>query len=122
MASPSVLLYDPVPSPWAPKLRQICAIQGLRLRAVETSDLERSVGDLAQGGRISAPAGENSPLPESLFVFCHLSSAGLDRLLQALRKAGVPRSCLKAVLTPTNSGWTLRALYEELVKERAQFS
>ena len=30
--------------------------------------------------------------------------------------------CLKAVRTPHNGGWTLRALYRELVKERLQLS
>jgi hypothetical protein len=34
----------------------------------------------------------------------------------------VPRTCLKAILTPTNAGWTLRALYDELCREREQLS
>ncbi len=47
-----------------------------------------------------------------------LTAGQLDRLLAALQKAGVPRTCLKAVLTPTNAQWTLRALYQELCRER----
>lgn len=125
MAKPALLLYDPLNSPWVPKLKQHCAIQGLRLRPVEKSDLDRAVGALAQG--LAAPAGENAPeasaakapaVPEPMLIFCSLSSAQLDRLLAALRRMEVPRWVLKAVLTPDNAGWTLSALYQELCRER----
>lgn len=118
MAKPALLLYDPLGSAWVPKLKQYCAIQGLRLRVVEASDLGRAVGALAQG---SAPAGEVSapaPIPEPMLIFCSLSNAQLDRLLSALRRAEAPRSLLKAVLTPTNAGWSLSSLYQELCRER----
>lgn len=121
MAKPTLLLYDPLNSPWVPKLKQHCAIQGLRLRPVEKSDLGRAVGALAQG--LAAPAAESSAakapaIPEPLLIFCSLSSAQLDRLLAALRRMEVPRSVLKAVLTPDNAAWTLSALYQELCRER----
>lgn len=118
MAKPALLLYDPLGSPWAPKLKQYCAIQGLRLRPVEASDLGRSLSPLAQG---LAPAGEipaAPPIPEPMLIFCSLSNAQLDRLLTALRRMEVPRSVLKAVLTPDNAAWTLSALYQELCRER----
>lgn len=118
MAKPALLLYDPLDSPWTPKLKQYCAIQGLRLRPVEASDLGRTVGALAQG---LAPAGEVpavSPIPEPMLIFCSLSNAQLDRLLAALRRMEVSRSVLKAVLTPDNAGWPLSALYQELCRER----
>lgn len=125
MAKPTLLLYDPLNSPWVPKLKQHCAIQGLRLRPVEAPDLNRTVGTLAQG--LAAPAAENGPessaakapiIPEPLLIFCSLSNAQLDRLLAALRRMEVPRSVLKAVLTPDNAGWPLSALYQELCRER----
>lgn len=125
MAKPTLLLYDPLNSPWVPKLKQHCAIQGLRLRPVEAPDLNRTVGALAQG--LAAPAAENGPessatkapaIPEPLLIFCSLSNAQLDRLLAALRRMEVPHSVLKAVLTPDNAGWPLSALYQELCRER----
>lgn len=118
MAKPVLLLYDPLASAWAPKLKQYCAIQGLRLRPVEASDLGRSVGALAQG---LSPAGDvpaAPSVPEPMLIFCSLSNAQLDRLLAALRRMEVPRSVLKAVLTPDNAGWPLSALYQELCRER----
>lgn len=117
MSKPTLLLYDPIGSPWAGKLKQLCAVQGLRLRPVENADLSRPVGVLAAG---SAPAetAQAVPLPEPVLVFCNLSGAQLDRLLASLRRLEVPRSVLKAVLTPHNALWTFSALYEELRKER----
>lgn len=121
MPKPALLLYDPLDSPWVPKLKQYCAVQGLRLRPLEKNDLNRAVGSLAQG--LAAPAAEGSAarapaIPEPLLIFCSLSSAQLDRLLAALRRMEVPRSVLKAVLTPDNAAWTLSALYQELCRER----
>lgn len=123
MAKPALLLYDPLGSAWVPKLKQYCAIQGLRLHPVEASDLGRTVGALAQGLAPAAPfeggsAGQPSAVSEPLIIFCSLSNAQLDRLLAALRRMEVPRSVLKAVLTPGNAGWTLAALYRELCRER----
>ena len=58
MPKQTLLLYDPHGAPWVPKLRQLCAIQGLRLRTVEDADLGRPVAALAEGLR---PAGEVQP-------------------------------------------------------------
>lgn len=120
MPKAALLLYDPAPSPWASKVRQLCAIQGLWFSAVDTAQLDRPIRDLAQG--LPDPGSAGEPLPEPLLLLCHLSSPQLDKVLQGLRNAGVPRTCLKAILTPTNAGWTLRALYDELCLEREQLS
>lgn len=120
MPKAALLLYDPTPSPWASKVRQLCAIQGLRFSAVDTAQLDRPIRDLAQD--LPDPGSAGEPLPEPLLLLCHLSSPQLDKVLQGLRNAGVPRTCLKAILTPTNAGWTLRALYDELCREREQLS
>ena len=47
----------------------------------------------------------------------NFSSRRIDELLLNLRRAGVPRIALKAVVTEHNSGWTFRHLYEEIKKE-----
>ncbi len=122
MANQTLLLYDPVSSPWAPKLRRLCAVRGLRLRLVEEADLGRTVGALAQGLRPAGEAPSVQAVPEPVLVLCGLSGPQLDRILRGLRDLGVPRTCLKAVLTADNALWTFRALYDELVKERLQLS
>lgn len=118
MPTPTILFYSPAPMPYAPKLRQLCAVQGIRLRVVESSDLDRPLSVLEQGLRPSEPLRAGESLPEPLLIFCHFSDKQLDRALLSLRR--LQAFCLKAVLTPTNAGWTLRALYNELCKERSQ--
>ncbi|MEA4955209.1 MAG: DUF3783 domain-containing protein [Pseudoflavonifractor sp.] len=117
-----LLCYEPAAQPWGASLRKICAVQGLRFRSVETADLGRTVGALAEGMK-AAEEGESHPaLPEPVLVFCGVGSAQLDRLLQALRKLGLPRTCLKAVLTGENAGWSFFQLYQELTQERSALS
>lgn len=118
MSNPTILFYSPAPAPYASKLRQLCAVQGIRLRVVENTDLDRPLSSLSQGLRPAEllPAGE--ALPEPVLVFCHFSDKQLDRALLSLRR--LQAFCLKAVLTPTNAGWTPRVLYHELCKERSQ--
>lgn len=117
----AILYYTPSPTPWEKSLRQLCAVQALRLRTVETADLDRRVDALAQGLGPSAPSPSGVPLGEPVLVLCGLSSGQLDRLLAALKRMGAG-GCLKAVLTDHNAQWTFRALYGELVKERLQLS
>lgn len=125
MAKPILLLYDPLGSLWVPKLKQYCAIQGLRLRPVEQADLGRTISVLAQGLVVSTteavPDGPNEKTPiisEPMLVFCSFTNAQLDRMLAALRRMEAPRPLLKAVLTPDNAAWSFAALYHELCRER----
>jgi len=72
---------------------------------------------------VPAPAAASAIplLPEPLFLFDGLSSAALDRLLVSLEQTGIPRSTLKAVLTPVNAKWNLPRLWAELCQERLTF-
>ena len=118
MPSPVILFYSPSPVPYAPKLLQLCAVQGIRMRVVENTDLERPLSSLVQGLPAAEVPASGEPLPEPLLVFCHFTDKQLDRALLSLRRLQV--FCLKAILTPTNAGWTPRGLYGELCKERSQ--
>lgn len=119
MPRPIILFYTPSPVPYASKLPSLCAVQGLKLRTVSPGDLDRPLSSLAQALPVQEePSAPGEPLPEPVLIFCHLSSGQLDRLLPSLRR--IQALCLKAVLTPTNAQWTLRALYDELCKERSQ--
>ena len=63
MPKAALLLYDPAPSPWASKVRQLCAIQGLRFSAVDTAQLDRPIRDLA----FPTPAAPGSRCPSRCF-------------------------------------------------------
>ena len=56
-------------------------------------------------------------IPVQMLVLHQFSNRRLDELLFNLRKAGVPKIELKAVLTEYNSGWTFYHLYQELKEE-----
>jgi hypothetical protein len=118
MPTPVILFYSPTPQAYTPKLFQLCAVQSVKFRRLESGDLDRALLSLSQAFHSAEPCLEGEALPEPLLIFCHLSPRQLDRALASLRKLRV--SCLKAVLTPTNAQWTLRELYGELCKERSQ--
>lgn len=118
MPNPTILFYSPSPQAYAPKLRQLCAVQGIRLRMVEDPGLGQSLAALAQGLQPAEPLPPGEPLPEPVLVLCHFSEKQLDRALLSLRR--IQAFCLKAVLTPTNAAWPLRELYRELCRERSQ--
>lgn len=92
----------------------------LRLRTVlvQPEQYARSLGQLAG---YPAAAAEETPalsLPETgLLVMCGLKNSHMDKLLAALRNAGIviPH---KAVLTPTNQNWNVYRLAQELERER----
>ena len=56
---------------------------------------------------------------DPMLVFCGLSQGKLDQLLTAMGRSGLPRITLKAMLTPTNAGWTSQQLWTELRREHA---
>ena len=74
--------------------------------------------------RLTAPAGEKTDgaIEEQMLVLHQFTERRLDQLLFQLRKAGVPKIELKAIVTEQNSRWTLYQLYEELRKEREAFA
>ena len=81
---------------------------------LEGNTLERAV--VTKVGQQASPKAIN----EELLVLCGFTEKRLDQLLERLKKAGVPRSVMKAVVTETNAHWTVYELYGHLVEERRQ--
>ena len=92
---------------------------GVELVPVARTDYNKTLAVLA--GLDAAPGPvmpySGGSLGGRMIVFCDLEDQ-LDTLLPALRKAGAGPECLKAVLTPTNRGWSALTLYAELQRER----
>jgi hypothetical protein len=90
---------------------------GAEAAAIGPRECGCSLGELAKGGaQVSqTPA---LPLGMRMIVLCGLDGE-MNRLLPALRQAGIGPDCLKAVLTPSNRTWTPAQLYAELSAERA---
>ena len=66
-----------------------------------------------------SPAAGKAQVSGEMAVMAFFPDKLIDELFQALRKNGVERPRLMAVLTPTNRSWTMERLYRELQKEYA---
>lgn len=104
------------------KLKSVLVRMGVRIKNISREQTGQTVGYLAgYDGYEETAMAEGEALPvveEEMLVMKNFSSRRIDELLAGLRRAGVPKIGLKAVVTETNCGWTFYALYEELKKER----
>lgn len=98
-------------------LRAVLEEQNILTLSVGEEALGETVGRLASANGETADAGVPERVPEAAFMLlCALGDRQLDRLLAAMRRAGVFVP-YKAVLTATNRDWTLGALIDEVVRE-----
>lgn len=142
-AKETVLYYTPQNDGDAARLKGVLVRMGVRIRNVGPGQVMEPVGSLlglpgyekegirpkeadAPGGQ-AIPARENQPameeipeIAEQMLVMHNFSSSRLDALLLNLRKAGVPKISLKAVVTETNAAWTFYRLYEEIKEEHGK--
>ena len=134
-----VLYYNPGNAPKPALMKSVLVRMGVRIRNIGPEQVMEKVGYLAgmegyeaaggsagadgagaqgaDGERTGAGPGELPVIPEEVMVLKQFSSQRLDMLLAGLRRAGVPRIALKAVLTEHNSDWTFYHLYQELKEE-----
>lgn len=110
-------------------MKSVLVRMGVRIKNIGPEQVLEKVGYLAgmegyeaaEGGAGEEGAGpvpgELPVIPEEVMVLKQFSSQRLDMLLSGLRRAGVPRIALKAVLTEHNSDWTFYHLYQELKEE-----
>lgn len=113
-----VLHLFPDPT-YAAKAVEAFAALGAGSRPVAIDETAQTVGYLA-----GLPGHALSPRPlvlpkfdEPIMVLCGFSRPRMDVLFAAMREAGAPPPDRKAILTPTNMGWALDALYDELGRE-----
>ena len=108
---PTVLLFQTNPQKTL-SVRILAQKLGLRVLVAAPAQLDLPLADiLAQ----TPGEGSGEPLPGEMLVMAGLNGKITDLYQQGRRAhAGV---ALKAVLTPTSSAWTARALYAELQRE-----
>ena len=119
----TVLYYTPDPQDSAAKLKGVLVRMGIRIRNVAPDQVLEQVGALAgmPGFRLQEESGTAlAVIPQKMLVMYRFSSQRMDELLRNLRKAGVPRIDLKAVITESNCQWTFYHLYEEISEEHRQ--
>ena len=98
-----------------------CANQAAEFCEAEKLGKAEKSGETERSGEAGTldKAAKLPVIPEEVLVMKNFTSSRIDMLLYGLRKAGVPRIALKAVITESNSKWTFYQLYEELKKEHA---
>lgn len=124
----TVLYYTPENNINVTKLKGVLVRMGIRIKNVAPEQVKDSVGSLLgfaeyeknDGQGVLKEEWEEGDFPritEEMLVMHNFSSRRLDELLLNLRKAGVPKIDLKAVVTESNVAWTFYQLYEEIKEE-----
>ena len=78
------------------------------------------VESVPEGAAVQEGQTEQSALPfiqDEMLVMHGFTGRRIDELLLGLRKAGVPKVELKAIVTESNARWTFYHLYEEIKEE-----
>lgn len=123
----AVLYYNPEQSEKVTKLKGVLVRMGIRIKNVGAEQVNETIGGLLgipgfEKGQERADGAELPHIPEEVMVLHKFSGQRLDELLLNLRKAGVPKVELKAVVTESNVGWTFYQLYEEIREEHERMS
>lgn len=101
-------------------MKSVLVRMGVKIRNVKPEQVMETVGCLAGVQGFEEQAGADGPLPvipEQMLVMKGFTSSRIDTLLNQLRRAGVPKIALKAIVTEHNCGWSFYKLYEELKEE-----
>lgn len=121
MMKEMVLYYTPEQSAKVTKLKGVLVRMGVRIKNITAGQVMQQVGYLAGlDGYEEQELPEGMELPvigEEILVMHRFGSRRIDELLLNLRKAGVPKIELKAIVTESNCPWTFYQLYEELKEE-----
>ncbi len=102
------------------ELQMLLLSQKIRIKNVERSEYLKPLGVLA-GVLEDLPSApyDGEDLPTEAMIFCGLSNARLNEILNGIRQRKIKPIPYKAILTPTNQNWTILECYKELQKERA---
>ena len=112
-----VLYYNPNQSPYAAKLKGVLVRMGIRIKNITPEQTGAGMPGFAADLTDTADQNPIPQIPEEILVMKNFTGRRIDELLLNLRKAGVPKIALKAVITEQNSRWTFYQLYEEIKKE-----
>lgn len=115
-----VLLFQIPEGELLSRIKLTLSLVQVEAKLIKSEDFGKTIGALA-----GIPTAPNQTvmfapvLPEPMMVLC-MPQSKLDAVLAALRNASVP-PIAKAMLTPTNAGWTPGQLLTELQREREEF-
>ena len=127
-----VLYYNPGNVPKAALMKSVLVRMGIRIKNISPEQAGETIGSLLgiagyekNSEEDRAAGNEEKALPvmaQEMLVMHRFSERRLDELLMNLRKAGVPKIALKAIVTESNAGWSFGHLYEKLLEEHQRMS
>ncbi len=101
-------------------IEKLCSQQQIELCKLGYQDLGRTVSGICgmpvKPGKVHIKPPVMYAMPE-MMLFYGLDDGALDAFLDAYNAAGIEKIKRKAVVTPTNLGWTIYELAEALGKE-----
>ena len=118
----TVLLFNIKDKKRAQELQMICMSLRIRVRLIKKEEYFQTVGVLAGMKEASETDRiyEGEELADEMMVFAGVTGSHLDQILFMMRKKGMKRIDYKAVLTDTNSQWTVPELFKELEEPVAE--
>ncbi len=117
---PKVLLFGFRPEERTMHIIRWLTQTGVAVRSVSPSEQAESLGFLFSlpGYAASGKPAFSAPVSEELLIMHGFDGALLDSFLRFFREEQLQRVEMKAVLTPTNAGWTAAELLAHLRLER----
>lgn len=105
------------------RLKGVLVRMGIRIKNISSDQTDQTIGYLAGlDGFGEHPAGGCPVVEEEVLIMKNFTSSRIDELLMNLKRSGVSKIALKAVITDTNSKWSFYELYQELKKEHETMS
>lgn len=123
-----ILYYTPGDKAHTPLLRGVAAQMGVKVKNLTPERCIQRIGYLLrmegiERREVSANFQKYAPvMDEEMLVLAGFTEERLEELLENLKKAGVPKINLKAIVTETNAQWTAYQLYEQLKEEHTQMN
>lgn len=99
------------------QIRRLTSAKKISLIVLERNNAAGTMAELAAGVDKGALSSLEQLSEESLLVFCEVTEKHFNKLLFEMRSKKIHVD-YKAVLTPSNSHWTLPQLMRELELER----
>ena len=111
-----VLYFEPQPSEQTAALKTVLVRMGVRIKNVEAASAGQTVGFLlGRQGFVESDAPAEAPSAPML-VLDGFTEKRLEILLREMKAHGISVP-YKAIVTEHNIGWSLSALFAELVRE-----
>ena len=114
-----ILLYNLSGTEKGKQIKKVLIPLGITIKEISKEQYLQSIGALAgiKGYEKVEAIYTEEGFTDEMFVMSRISGQRLDLILKSMRKAGIEKIDLKAIVTPTNASWNSLELYQEIKRE-----